>query len=89
MRPVTVQLSYDLDQENLLALRPMFNSCSDTNGPSSKVFLDEKGLLNERLPGDPLYWDATDPPPVEHLVYRKRQEIRAVQENPGQIGAES
>lgn len=30
---------------------------------SSKVFMDEKGLLNERLPGDPLYWDARDPRP--------------------------
>ena len=60
VQPVTVQLSYDRDQENILALRPMFNSCTDTNGPSSKVFMDEYGLLNERLPGDPLYWDATD-----------------------------
>ena len=63
MQPVTVQLSYDRDQENILALRPMFNSCTDTNGPASKVFMDEYGLLNERLPGDPLYWDATDPRP--------------------------
>jgi len=63
VKPVTAKFSYDLDQENLLALRPMFNSCSDTNGPSSKVFLDDKGLLNERIPGDPLYWDAADPRP--------------------------
>ena len=63
VQPVTVQLSYDRDQENILALRPLFNSCTDTNGPASKVFMDEHGLLNERLPGDPLYWDATDPRP--------------------------
>jgi len=37
--------------------------CTDTNGPSTKVYMDERGFLNERLPGDPLYWDATDPRP--------------------------
>ena len=25
--------------------------------------MDERGKLNERLPGDSLYWDATDPRP--------------------------
>ena len=25
--------------------------------------MDERGFLNERLPGDPLYWDATDARP--------------------------
>jgi hypothetical protein len=25
--------------------------------------MDERGILNERIPGDPLYWDATDPRP--------------------------
>ena len=30
---------------------------------AAKVFLDEKGLLNERIPGDPFYWDNTDPRP--------------------------
>jgi hypothetical protein len=63
VKPITARLSFDLDQETRTELRPLFNTCSDTNGPSSKVFLDEKGLLNERLPGDPLYWDATDPRP--------------------------
>jgi len=28
-----------------------------------KVFMDERGRLNERLPGDALYWNAADPRP--------------------------
>jgi hypothetical protein len=63
VKPVTARISFDLDKETRTELRPLFNTCADTNGPSSKVFMDDKGLLNERLPGDPLYWDATDPRP--------------------------
>ena len=59
-RPAYSELTFELDTETRPELRPLFNSCTDTNGPSAKVFLDERGLLNERLPGDPLYWDATD-----------------------------
>ena len=25
--------------------------------------MDERGMLNERLPGDPVYWNAADPRP--------------------------
>ncbi len=63
VRPTYSTLTFDLDPETRPELRPLFNSCTDTNGPSSKVFMDERGILNERLPGDPLYWDATDPRP--------------------------
>jgi hypothetical protein len=60
VRPVHARVRYELDPETRPELRPLYNTCTDTNGPSTKVFMDEKGLLNERLPGDPLYWDATD-----------------------------
>jgi hypothetical protein len=63
VRPVHGRLAFDLNRESRLELRPLYNTCSDTNGPSTKVFMDERGLLNERLPGDPLYWDSTDPRP--------------------------
>ena len=63
VRPVHARLRFQLSRDNRLELRPLFNTCSDTNGPSTKVFMDEKGLLNERLPGDPLYWDSQDPRP--------------------------
>jgi hypothetical protein len=63
VRPVHARVRYELDPETRPELRPLYNTCSDTNGPSAKVHMDERGLLNERLPGDPLYWDSTDPRP--------------------------
>jgi len=63
VRPAYTKLAYNLVTYNRPELRPLYNSCTDTNGPSTKIFLDERGILNERLPGDPLYWDATDPRP--------------------------
>ena len=63
VQPVRARLAYELDTNPRPELRPLYNTCTDTNGPSTKVYMDERGLLNERLPGDPLYWDATDPRP--------------------------
>ena len=63
VRPVHAKLRFELDPETRPELRPLYNTCTDTNGPASKVFMDERGILNERLPGDPLYWNAADPRP--------------------------
>jgi hypothetical protein len=63
IRPVHAKMRFEPDPETRPEQRPMYNTCTDTNGPSSKVFMDQRGLLNERLPGDPLYWDAADPRP--------------------------
>ncbi|MGI9257612.1 MAG: hypothetical protein ACR2QQ_02135 [Gammaproteobacteria bacterium] len=63
VRPAYSRLAYQLDTDTRPALRPLYNSCTDTNGPAPKVHMDERGILNELLPGDPLYWDATDPRP--------------------------
>lgn len=82
MRPVHAKLRFALDRETRPELRPLYNTCTDTNGPSTKVFMDERGLLNERLPGDPLYWDSTEPRPwgawlnesdKRYAQYRKAQ----------------
>jgi hypothetical protein len=44
--------------------RPLFNTCTDTNGPSPKVFLDTKGFLNEHLVGEGGFtWDVADQRP--------------------------
>jgi hypothetical protein len=43
--------------------RPIYNTCTDTNGPSSNVFVNEDGQLDERTFGDPGYWDLSDPRP--------------------------
>jgi hypothetical protein len=63
VRPVHARVRFELDPETRPELRPLYNTCTDTNGPSAKVFMDERGLLNERLPGDALYWNAADPRP--------------------------
>ena len=63
-RPLHNTGRFTLDPETNIALnRMLFNSCTDTNGPSNKVHMDERGLNNERLPGDPLYFNAADPRP--------------------------
>jgi len=55
VQPVTTRLNFRLDKETRLELnRPLYNTCTDTNGPSMKVFMDKNGFLNERLVGDPL-----------------------------------
>ncbi len=63
VRPYYSKLTYQLLTDTAPEFRPLFNSCTDTNGPSSKVYVDDQGFLNERLPGEQNYWDATDPAP--------------------------
>ena len=44
-------------------LRSVYNTCTDTNGPSSNVYIDAKGVLNPRLSDEANYWDPNDPRP--------------------------
>ena len=60
LQPLHVKLKYTLDRVRNPALRPVTNTCTDSNGPSSKVFLNAGGFLDERLPGEPGYWDVSD-----------------------------
>jgi hypothetical protein len=52
----------------------IYSTCTDTNGPSPKVFArPDDGRIDERLPGDPLYWDPTDPRPwAKHYAIGER-----------------
>ncbi len=61
--PVTEQFVLVLSTEMRPELRPLYNTCTDTNGPAQHVYLDERGFLNERLHDDPLYWDVNDARP--------------------------
>jgi hypothetical protein len=62
--PVHSEGAFELNTETNPALRPLYNTCTDTNGPSPKVYMDDKGLLNERLSGEGGYlWDVADPRP--------------------------
>ena len=43
--------------------RMVYSTCTDTNGPSSNVYARPDGIVDERVPGDPDYWDPNDPRP--------------------------
>jgi hypothetical protein len=87
VRPVFSKLAYERETHDRPELRPLYNTCTDTNGPSPKIHMDERGILNERLPGDPLYWDATDPRPwatwldISEERYRRYRETAEAQSN--------
>jgi len=75
VRPLHNTGRFTLDPETNIALNRMLrNSCTDTNGPSNKVHMDVRGLNNERLPGDPLYFNAADNRPwVTYLEEGERR----------------
>jgi hypothetical protein len=54
--------------------RPVFSTCTDTNGPSSNIFVRPDGVVDERTPGDPAYWDPADPRPwAKHYAIGERR----------------
>jgi len=61
--PIHVRFSSALLDDDHPIARPIYNTCTDTNGPSSNVYINEEGLLDQRILGDPQYWDFTDPRP--------------------------
>ena len=62
--PLHAKLSFELETDMRPEKRPLYNTCTDTNGPSPKVHMDDKGLLNEYLSGEgPYQWDVADTRP--------------------------
>ncbi len=61
VQPLHADFSFNLQTNPLI--RPVFSTCTDTNGPASNIFANEDGVLDERTPGTPGYWDPTDPRP--------------------------
>ncbi len=54
--------------------RMVFSTCTDTNGPSSNIYAGPDGIVNERIKGDPAYWDPNDPRPwARHFAIGERQ----------------
>ncbi len=66
-QPLHAKLVMTREQNILPELRSSYATCTDSNGPSANVFINDKGLLNERLSDDPLHWDSTDPRPWAKL----------------------
>jgi len=57
--------------------RMVYSTCTDTNGPSSNIHARPDGVVDERVPGDPGYWDANDPRPwAAHYAIGERQPRR-------------
>jgi hypothetical protein len=64
VRPVFERLNFRLSRDTKPESRPIYNTCTDTNGPSPGVYMDEKGFLNSRIPGEPGFeWNPNDPRP--------------------------
>lgn len=62
--PAFQRLSFTLSRDTNPENRPFYNTCTDTNGPSPAVYLDENGFLNSHVVGDPGFtWDPNDPRP--------------------------
>jgi hypothetical protein len=54
--------------------RMVFSTCTDTNGPSSNIFVRPDGITDERVAGDPGYWDPNDPRPwAKHYAIGEQQ----------------
>ena len=54
--------------------RMVYSTCTDTNGPSSNIYARPDGVLDERVPGDPGYWDPNDPRPwAKHYAIGERR----------------
>ena len=54
--------------------RMVYSTCTDTNGPSSNIHVRADGVTDERVPGDPGYWDPNDPRPwAAHYAIGERR----------------
>ena len=56
-------------------VRPVFSTCTDTNGPSANIYAGAGGITNERVKGDPGYWDPNDARPwaAHYAIGEKRR----------------
>jgi hypothetical protein len=76
IRPFHSKITYRFDRAEAPEGRPQFNTCTDTNGPSNKVYMNDKGQIDERLPGEPDYWDPTDARPWATFFEESEQRYR-------------
>ena len=71
LHPLHARFRLTRDQKND---RMVFSTCTDTNGPSSNIYARPDGIVDERVPGDPGYWDPNDLRPwATHYAIGERQ----------------
>jgi hypothetical protein len=54
-------MKFDLIKDPMF--RSDYNTCTDSDGPSTNVYVTEDGILAQRTPGEPGYWDGSEPRP--------------------------
>jgi len=74
LQPLYARLRYT---RSTAADRPVYSTCTDTNGPSGNIFVRPDGIVDERVPGNPGYWDPNDPRPwAAHYAIGERRTPR-------------
>jgi hypothetical protein len=64
---IAYRRSRDADQ------RPVYSTCTDTNGTSGNIFVRPDGITDEKVAGDAGYWDQNDPRPwAKHYAIGER-----------------
>jgi hypothetical protein len=54
--------------------RQVYSTCTDTNGPSTNIFVRPNGVTDEKVAGDAGYWDPNDPRPwAKHYALGERR----------------
>jgi len=64
--------------------RPAYSTCTDTNGPSSNIFVRPDGVTDEKVQGDPGYWNQNDPRPwaAYYAIGERHQKAEGSQPRP-------
>jgi hypothetical protein len=61
LRPLHVRMQFTLNKDPKST--PAYNTCTDSDGPSTNVYVTESGVLAQRAPGDSGYWNPSEPRP--------------------------
>lgn len=61
VRPLHVRMRFNLSKNPKSG--PAYNTCTDSDGPSSNVYVNDAGILAQRAPGEPGYWNPSRPRP--------------------------
>ena len=71
LQPLHARFRFTRSKANV---RPVYSTCTDTNGPSSNIFVRPDGITDERVAGDPGYWDPNDSRPwARHYAIGERR----------------
>jgi hypothetical protein len=61
VRPLHARLQFTLNKAP--GSGPAYNTCTDSDGPSTNVYVNDAGILSQRTPEQPGYWNPSEPRP--------------------------